>query len=912
MPIHLKFDYKDMENAIDAFEMNLSTQAILSAISDVTSRALPSKQNCIVPSSRSFHGSLIIGTVILFVVLPSFLVNPPGVFLCRSSWMDFPVEIQLEIIACIPVSNLLNLRVTNQYNRNIVTPLMHCCLHFRLPPYWTDFIVVDADAWEWAAAAEVLAAIFVTDAWFPIISVSFDMWPMSNYCFFKYLDNAKVMKVSIAGYRHGLSYYPNIPYPLMLLPSVKHLTVARCSFVGHSILGLLSPDTRLETLEIDRVDNGYLITPLHPGTFELGVWRDLNGIETYRRGLVHNPPPASLKRLQLHFSPFIPNGRWDDNPPTFFQPRPMQHLLLVQLFRIPCVQAVVNQYLHPGETFPVHLLLSAVEDINICMGSFLYRSVRWGWKEMAYSLTRLMLWDCIVELGADGTCHLPLKGLHVLEHVRLVGPVSLVRQLLWSLISWSSTSKELTTATLTIIVHINRYDRRDLPKVLSYLFMHHVLLSSRYSEYRQFRGTVHLEMVTKLYSGLLDFETSYLHDLIERKKGKAKLAVARLHYPQKKIARRLSQRLFPLDIPPGMEGPVPHRRYSTSEKPYVKKFAWPVLALRLHMTISSTLITIDCCPRVTVESLEMRKVTHASDADAHQKAAAMDQNVASIIDHSCIVVDDSEVPQTLVAYLSSHSDPHGVEVQDGFKDIEVSCFVSVTQQAVSELSMHPPGVGGDKRHLSDATFPFMEYDVENSDGSFDLHTECVGVRHDCESWFEQGHKNVDPIPSADLLQTSSTHRARSATRYSINIDQQSSLLNAHVEHFFLKEYTTLNRVAAAGRWIPENRSCFLGMATIWKLNVNAHIDRNDWNICALTCGGNFVGGQLHLPDLNVILQEWIPGIMNEGDTCTPGRLQERRIGLPLSGPCSSALAGAERCNELGPPTSYRQLRRRPK
>ncbi|KAK0433764.1 hypothetical protein EV421DRAFT_1741315 [Armillaria borealis] len=129
----------------------------------------------------------------------------------------------------------------------------------------------------------------------------------------------------------------------------------------------------------------------------------------------------------------------------------------------------------------------------------------------------------------------------------------------------------------------------------------------------------------------------------------------------------------------------------------------------------------------------------------------MDQNTASVINDTCLIVDDTEVPQTLVAYLSSHPDPNRVE------DFEVCYFVSITQQAISELSMHPPEVGGDRRHLSDATFPFMEYDTEKSDGSFE------GVRHDCESWFEQGHKNIDSIPSADLLQSSNTRRTQSAT-----------------------------------------------------------------------------------------------------------------------------------------------------
>ncbi|KAK0432707.1 hypothetical protein EV421DRAFT_1719295, partial [Armillaria borealis] len=95
----------------------------------------------------------------------------------------------------------------------------------------------------------------------------------------------------------------------------------------------------------------------------------------------------------------------------------------------------------------------------------------------------------------------------------------------------------------------------------------------------------------------------------------------------------------------------------------------------------------------------------------------------------------------------------------------------------------------------------------------------------------------------------------------------------------------------AGRWIPKKMSCFLGLATVWKANVNVHLDEHDWRICALTCGGNFVGGQLHLPDLNLSLEykpsdivifcsnllyhsigEWLPGIMCEDDSCTLGHM----------------------------------------
>ncbi|SJL08163.1 uncharacterized protein ARMOST_11526 [Armillaria ostoyae] len=251
-----------------------------------------------------------------------------------------------------------------------------------------------------------------------------------------------------------------------------------------------------------------------------------------------------------------------------------------------------------------------------------------------------------------------------------------------------------------------------------------------------------------------------------------------------------------------------------------------------------------------VEELETRKLSARTDKEARHKAAIMDKSPSSTIRHSCVIQDNSEEPQTLVAYFSNHPDSDGVEVRDGFKDFEVRRFVNVTQQAISELSLKSP----------------------ESNGDVDSCTETVGVRHDCECWFEQRHnvtvllrcypftfhliilQHNNLVPSTDLLQTGSAHKAQAAICYSINVDQQSSLLNVYVKRFFPQEYATLNQVAAAGRWIPEKTSCFLGLATVWKANVNIHLDEHDWKICALTCGGNFVGGRLHLPDLNLSLE----------------------------------------------------------
>lgn len=132
-----------------------------------------------------------------------------------------------------------------------------------------------------------------------------------------------------------------------------------------------------------------------------------------------------------------------------------------------------------------------------------------------------------------------------------------------------------------------------------------------------------------------------------RKKGKAKLTAVWYLYPPKKIALCLYHCLYLLNIHPGMERPIQHYQCGTRKKPYIKKFIRLVLVLRPH-TITSSMFktshicclcvyckcntlglqnpsdTVKRCCGVTVESLEGCKITHASDEEAHWKAAIMD------------------------------------------------------------------------------------------------------------------------------------------------------------------------------------------------------------------------------------------------------------------------------------------------
>ena len=69
-----------------------------------------------------------------------------------------------------------------------------------------------------------------------------------------------------------------------------------------------------------------------------------------------------------------------------------------------------------------------------------------------------------------------------------------------------------------------------------------------------------------------------------------------------------------------------------------------------------------------------------------------------------------------------------------------------------------------------------------------------------------------------------------------------------------KEHVKLKQSAKARCWYMECKNgCFLGLATVWKCQVGVHLDKKDYELCVITCGGNFVGGTLYLPNLNLCL-----------------------------------------------------------
>jgi len=111
-----------------------------------------------------------------------------------------------------------------------------------------------------------------------------------------------------------------------------------------------------------------------------------------------------------------------------------------------------------------------------------------------------------------------------------------------------------------------------------------------------------------------------------------------------------------------------------------------------------------------------------------------------------------------------------------------------------------------------------------------------------------------PIPSSDLLGNNKSRNLGAVKQYLHATEAQAKYLDQLLQINAPKEYAILSRSAAAGRWYTDlDTGCFLGLATVWKCQVGVHLDKKDWELCVITCGGNYNGGHLYLPDLDLCL-----------------------------------------------------------
>ncbi|KAH6911611.1 hypothetical protein BKA70DRAFT_1219731 [Coprinopsis sp. MPI-PUGE-AT-0042] len=167
--------------------------------------------------------------------------------------------------------------------------------------------------------------------------------------------------------------------------------------------------------------------------------------------------------------------------------------------------------------------------------------------------------------------------------------------------------------------------------------------------------------------------------------------------------------------------------------------------------------------------------------------------------------------------------------------------------------------------------------------------ERTGVTHLVHCWAQQGHPNGLLTPSRDMLKSCSG--AMSVDQYFEATKTTACEIADRFCVAFPDDYLKYEKAFKAGRWNMLDPGPFLGRALVWKLQVQAHQDGLDEGPAAIFCCGEFDGGELYLPDLNLKLAyhpgdliiflsghlyhavgEWTPRTGSSTDHVTPGRV----------------------------------------
>jgi hypothetical protein len=96
-----------------------------------------------------------------------------------------------------------------------------------------------------------------------------------------------------------------------------------------------------------------------------------------------------------------------------------------------------------------------------------------------------------------------------------------------------------------------------------------------------------------------------------------------------------------------------------------------------------------------------------------------------------------------------------------------------------------------------------------------------------------------------------------ARSYVLATAPQRKYLDILLKTFAPREYAKLRTSSEAGRWyVDDDVGCMLAIGTVYKLQVGVHLDKIDWELCITVCGGNYNGGHMYLPDLDLCLT-WV-------------------------------------------------------
>jgi hypothetical protein len=192
------------------------------------------------------------------------------------------------------------------------------------------------------------------------------------------------------------------------------------------------------------------------------------------------------------------------------------------------------------------------------------------------------------------------------------------------------------------------------------------------------------------------------------------------------------------------------------------------------------------------------------------------------------------------------------------------------QQYYAHNTPHMPQ-GGDTR-VKDmwAHQRGMDYTRVADDGTESIVTEVNGISHHCQTRQQMGHGvsvsvpscniiliclqvETVPTPSEDLLPRNvSKQKVQQALAYMRGLNCLAAFVDGAVKVFGgSKVYDSLREIFDHCNISKDFLGLFLCIATNWKLDLAVHLDKKDHRLCVTIAGGQFEGGHMIFPQLDM-------------------------------------------------------------
>ncbi|KAK0434255.1 uncharacterized protein EV420DRAFT_1488742 [Desarmillaria tabescens] len=353
-----------------------------------------------------------------------------------SGYQSLPLELINRITDFSDQSTLISLRLLDKASHAVASQYSHTHLKLSLPSHWRT-MYTPATIERICHGEEMGIATFsrIWNVGNRAVSLNLTNWSVANVAFFFSLF-PHLKSLTIQGHNCQIANNPIIPFPFLCPPHIQHLKVHNVTFLttgneSHSVEAMLSPGTRLRSLEISGLINGNIPTFPRRSLSHREEWCARWGISTYLAPEISCPPPTTLRSITTRspgFHVLLPQLGVPTPMRTFQEAVSLDSFkhMISQLFSLPDAEDAFVPYLKLTETYP-HLLSYTCPE---------------GW----YPISGYM----------------SLRDLQVLNSLAIVGSMGNISYALRTTQSWWSPYKFYPTSTFQLIINIPSWETRLL------------------------------------------------------------------------------------------------------------------------------------------------------------------------------------------------------------------------------------------------------------------------------------------------------------------------------------------------------------------------------------------------------------------------------------------------------------------